>query len=141
MKTMLRGDLRGLLTNSVFVLSAVLIPISVSAQDTVIIDMGALDAAPPRLLVPEDQGTPVTLRPPPGMQSTTSDDNAIKLRPPPSMVKLNTPASAPKTTVAQNPCNLPRPKRPKSRTPHRLRPLRRRLHHRPQLSLRKRTSP
>ncbi len=111
MKTMLRGDLRGLLTNSVFVLSAVLIPISVSAQDTVIIDMGALDAAPPRLLVPEDQGTPVTLRPPPGMQSTTSDDNAIKLRPPPSMVKLNTPASAPKTTVAQKPAQPATPKK------------------------------
>ncbi len=110
MKTMLRNDLRGLLTNSVFVLGVALIPVSASAQSAVTVDMGAIDAAP-KLLVPEDRATPVTLRPPPGMKSETSSNSAIKLRPPPSMAKQAPPAPAPKTAVAQKPPQSPAPQK------------------------------
>ncbi len=104
MKTMLRNDLRGLLTTSVFALGVSMIPVSAHAQGAVTVDMGAIDAAP-KLLVPEDRGTPVTLRPPPGVTAATSSSSAIKLRPPPSMVKSET-----KTAATQKP---PQPSAPK----------------------------
>ena len=94
-----RLKLPGLLKSSLFAFGTIALPLSVQAQDSVIVDLGALDAGAPQLLVPEESGSPVTLRPPAGTQSSTTS-GAITLRPPPSMVKPTAPATTSERAVA-----------------------------------------
>ncbi len=111
MEKTLRATFRGLLKGSLFAFSAIALPLSAQAQDSVIVDLGALDVGAPQLLVPEESGSPVTLRPPVGAQPSSSE-NAIKLRPPSSMVKRTAPAPTTERAVA----NTAEPPAPAPRT-------------------------
>lgn len=109
MEQVLRVHLRGLLTGSLIAVSAAMLPASANAQDAVIVDLGAIDANTPQLLVPGESGTPVKLRPPAGITPPAAG-GAIKLRPPPSMVKRTMPA--PTTETARKPREAASPKAP-----------------------------
>ena len=98
---LIRGDVRGPLTCAAFALSSAVLAAPTCAQDSVTVDLGAINAAALQLLVPEERGTTITLRPPPGVKPLTPSSNVIKLRPPPSMVKRTLPA--PETTTAATP--------------------------------------
>ncbi len=118
MTTMKRSNMRTFMLSAGFVSCAAVIALLAGhparAQDNVTVDLGALDAAAPQMLI-SDRAPPVTLKPPPGVEE--HEPSAITLTPPPSMVKRTQPAPETQTAAVRPAPEAAPPPRPQTPAP------------------------